>query len=92
MAGDFWAGPVYPKIRLQGRWLENAGFPPDSRVTVTPVRPGEITLRLWTLNDAPADEANRLQVAAALDAASKTADAALAIRRAAARQEKWEAV
>jgi len=32
--GDFHAEPPKPAIRLKGRWLERAGFPPNSRVTV----------------------------------------------------------
>ena len=43
--GDPWKGPVKPKIRLLGRWLEQAGFSPGLRVRVTCVAPGLIELR-----------------------------------------------
>ena len=32
--GDFHAEAPKPAIRLKGRWLERAGFPPNSRVNV----------------------------------------------------------
>jgi cell division inhibitor SulA len=43
--GDRWQGQIKPKIRLTGRWLEAAGFPPGHRVQVTCVAPGLIELR-----------------------------------------------
>ena len=43
--GDPWKGGTRPKIRLMGRWLEQAGFKPDTRVTVRCVGPGVIELR-----------------------------------------------
>ena len=43
--GDFWRGHTKPKIRLMGRWLEQAGFSPGYRVQVTCVAPGVIELR-----------------------------------------------
>lgn len=43
--GDGWKGLVKPKIRLTGRWLERAGFPPGHRVHVRCVAPGIIELR-----------------------------------------------
>lgn len=43
--GDRWKGLIKPKIRLMGRWLEAAGFPPGHRVQVTCVAPGVIELR-----------------------------------------------
>ena len=43
--GDRWKGISIPKIRLMGRWLEQAGFPPGHRVQVTCVAPGVIELR-----------------------------------------------
>ena len=42
--GDPWKG-LKPKIRLMGRWLEQAGFNPGNRVHVTCVAPGVIELR-----------------------------------------------
>ena len=44
-AGDFWKGSIKPRIRLGGRWLEQAGFRPGSRVHVTYIAPGLIELR-----------------------------------------------
>src|SRR5664279_3461528 len=43
--GDPWQGAVKPKIRLMGRWLEQAGFKPGLRVQVTCVAAGLIELR-----------------------------------------------
>jgi hypothetical protein len=43
--GDAWKGRLKPKIRLTGRWLERAGFPPGERVQVACVAPGIIELR-----------------------------------------------
>ena len=44
--GDFWKGIRLPKIRLMGRWLERAGFPPGARVQVHCMSPGVIELRI----------------------------------------------
>jgi hypothetical protein len=43
--GDFWKGHMKPKIRLMGRWLEQAGFRPGKQVHVTCVSQGIIELR-----------------------------------------------
>ena len=43
--GDAWKGTIRPKIRLMGRWLERAGFIPETRVTVRCIAPGVIELR-----------------------------------------------
>jgi len=43
--GDRFRGLIKPKIRLTGRWLEQAGFKPGSRVAVTCKAPGVIELR-----------------------------------------------
>ena len=43
--GDQWKGKIKPKIRLQGRWLERAGFKPGYRVCVTCVAKGVMELR-----------------------------------------------
>ncbi len=45
--GDPWKG-VKPKIRLLGRWLERAGFPPGHHVQVTCLAPGILELRSVT--------------------------------------------
>jgi Toxin SymE, type I toxin-antitoxin system len=33
--GDFFYRKTKPAIRLKGRWLENAGFPPDTYARIT---------------------------------------------------------
>ena len=43
--GDFWKGVIKPKIRLMGRWLEQAGFKAGHRVQVICVAPGVMELR-----------------------------------------------
>ena len=43
--GDPWKGLIKPKIRLIGKWLQNAGFKPGHRVRVTCVEAGVIELR-----------------------------------------------
>lgn len=43
--GDSWKGPIKPKIRLMGCWLERAGFSPGNRVHVTCIARGLIELR-----------------------------------------------
>lgn len=44
-AGDFCKGPVIPKIRLAGQWLERAGFRPGNRVEIQISGQGILTLR-----------------------------------------------
>jgi hypothetical protein len=44
--GDFWRGKVNPRIRLNGQWLERAGFKPGNRVEVRFLQPGILTLHL----------------------------------------------
>jgi hypothetical protein len=43
--GDLWRGKVTPKIRLAGRWLEQAGFKPDNRVEIQLSGQGTLTLK-----------------------------------------------
>ncbi len=43
--GDYWKRLIKSKIRLAGRWLEQAGFRPGHRVRVVCVAPGIIELR-----------------------------------------------
>lgn len=43
--GDFSANNIKPKIRLMGRWLQQAGFAPGERVRVVCLGPGVIELR-----------------------------------------------
>ncbi len=52
-AGDYWRGQIKPKIRLTGRWLKQAGFPPGARVQVICVAPGVIELCLVGLVNPP---------------------------------------
>jgi hypothetical protein len=52
--GDRWNGRLKPKIRLLGRWLEQAGFQPGSHVHVVCVAPGVLELRSA---DAPSQSA-----------------------------------
>jgi hypothetical protein len=44
-AGDFSIGKIIPKIRLNGRWLQRAGFKPGHRVEIHSARAGELTLQ-----------------------------------------------
>jgi hypothetical protein len=43
--GDPWKRRTKPKIRLQGKWLERAGFRPGHRVSITHIAEGVIELR-----------------------------------------------
>ena len=43
--GDFAYRKVKPRIRLSGQWLEQAGFTPGNRVSVTHIAEGIIELR-----------------------------------------------
>ena len=52
--GDAWKGVLKPKIRLMGRWLEQAGFKPGSHVQVISVAPGVIELRSSGLDNTQA--------------------------------------
>ena len=42
---DPWVDPAKPRIRLHGRWLEQAGFKPGHRVEVQIGEAGTLTLR-----------------------------------------------
>ena len=42
--GDAWKG-IKPKIRLMGRWLEQAGFSPGKHVHIINIAPGVMELR-----------------------------------------------
>jgi len=53
--GDPWKGLIKPKIRLVGRWLEEAGFRPGHHVRVTCLAPGVLELR--SPDASPANEA-----------------------------------
>ena len=43
-AGDVWKG-LKPKIRLMGKWLDEAGFKPGQHVQIICVKPGVIEMR-----------------------------------------------
>jgi Toxin SymE, type I toxin-antitoxin system len=44
--GDAWTKKIYPAVRLKGKWLQTAGFPPGQRLTVKIVSPGVIEMRV----------------------------------------------
>ena len=44
--GDPWLGKVTSKIRLKGRWLEQAGFRPGDQVEVTLGPQGNLNLKV----------------------------------------------
>jgi hypothetical protein len=48
--GDFASGKIRPKIRLEGHWLERAGFKPGHRVDVHTSKTGEMTLQFRDQN------------------------------------------
>jgi hypothetical protein len=41
LAGNVWRRKTFPKIRLQGKWLEQLGFKPNGRVRIVPLEEGE---------------------------------------------------
>jgi len=43
--GDRYRKEVTPQIRLQGKWLLNAGIRPDSQVQITNPRKGELVIK-----------------------------------------------
>ena len=45
MAGDAFYRKTYPKIRLQGLWLDALGFKANGRVIVEVMAPGEVRLK-----------------------------------------------
>ena len=49
--GDFWRKRTCPQIRLQGKWMEKAGIPPNRHVQVENPQPGVLVLRLLEQND-----------------------------------------
>ena len=40
-----WRHKTFPKIRLQGKWLEQLGFKPNGRVRIVPTIEGELLLK-----------------------------------------------
>lgn len=45
LSGDVWRHRTFPKIRLQGKWLEQLGFKPNGRVRIVPTIEGELLLK-----------------------------------------------
>jgi hypothetical protein len=43
--GDFCYGKIIPRIRIAGKWLEQAGFKPGHRVQVVTEQTGSLSLR-----------------------------------------------
>jgi hypothetical protein len=43
--GDFFRRKITPRIRLNGKWLEQAGFKPGHRVEISFEQPGLMTVR-----------------------------------------------
>ena len=44
--GDFSRRKVIPRIRISGKWLEQAGFKPGHRVQILSDQPGTMSLHL----------------------------------------------
>jgi hypothetical protein len=45
LSGDYYRKTTFPKIRLQGKWLEAVGFRPAGHVIVRSEIPGELILK-----------------------------------------------
>jgi len=45
LSSDFAKRKTFPKIRLQGKWLEALGFKPNGRVAIVPTVEGELLLK-----------------------------------------------
>jgi len=48
--GDFFAKKTKPTIILSGKWLKEAGFPPNARVQVISNKTGELVITLEKSN------------------------------------------
>jgi hypothetical protein len=69
--GDFARRRTAPYIRLRGRWLQQAGFRPGSRVTVTVTTHGQLVLTSEDLQRpalSPELEADRQRIVSRLAA------------------------
>ena len=44
--GDFWRGDTISRIRLKGKWLDKAGFPPNTRVEVNNTQHGVLLISI----------------------------------------------
>jgi len=51
--GDFSRGKVVPRIRMAGKWLEQAGFKPGCRVQVVARQPGMLNVHLHDQGSQP---------------------------------------
>ncbi len=49
--GDFFRQKVKPALRLRGRWLERAGFPPNSHARIIIRTPGVLEIQAVTQTD-----------------------------------------
>ena len=45
LSGDPYRHRTFPKIRLQGKWLEQLGFKPNGRVRIVRTIAGELLLK-----------------------------------------------
>jgi cell division inhibitor SulA len=45
-SGDYAAKKITPTVRLKGKWLQAAGFPPGKHLELTVISPGVIELRV----------------------------------------------
>ncbi len=48
--GDFWRKRTFPRIRLKGKWLTQAGILPTRYVSVISPRPGILILQVVDSN------------------------------------------
>ena len=44
--GDYFKKQTIPTVRLKGKWLQAAGFPPGKHLTLTVIAAGVIELRV----------------------------------------------
>jgi hypothetical protein len=51
--GDYYYRKVKPAIRLKGRWLEQAGFRPDSRARIIVRATGVLEVHALTMSISP---------------------------------------
>ena len=50
-AGDYWRKRTRPLVRLQGKWMLQAGIQPNSYVEVTNPQPGVLVLHIVEKQD-----------------------------------------
>jgi len=44
--GDFWKKHTVPQLRLQGKWLQQAGILPNNQVRVENPQPGVLVIQI----------------------------------------------